>query len=227
MISFNLKSSLAIALICFVCGFVLAMMLINGCNHPVPQGYVKRDVLQKQADSVRSVYQTKLSLLQSSNAKLVRELDSVRSKLANQKLKTKGKAEAIKKMVTPKGYPAKELLRKNDTSYSGENNPTPCDSLAEAVTSYLEETELKDSLYESEVAIQDSIISGKDSIIEMQTTQFNKLSLVFDNALKQSKLLESENRSLQKKLRRQKLKGKFQVVIAAVLSGFATHNLTR
>ncbi|OJW31528.1 MAG: hypothetical protein BGO54_13785 [Sphingobacteriales bacterium 46-32] len=229
MISFNLKSSLAIGVICFVLGCCITFLLFGGCNDDaLNENLVKPEVLQQKADSIEACYQIKITELTNKNQQLQTELSATKVQLNAIKAKTKTKAATIKKMIAPQGYPAKELLKKIDpASVVMDSSLSPCDSLVQEVSGYIQDNELKDSLYELQIALQDNIIAGKDSIIAIKTSQYNELSTVFDQSIKQQEILFSENKSLRKQVKRQKRKGRLLALGTAILSGLATHYLTQ
>lgn len=229
MISFNLKSSLAIAVICFVLGCCTAFLLLGDCNrNALDENLVKPEVLKQQADRIETSYQIKITELENKNLQLQTELSATKVQLNALKAKTKTKAATIKKMIGPQGYPAKELLKKIDpASVVMDSSLSPCDSLVQEVSEYIKDTELKDSLYEVQAGLQDSIITGKDSVIAIKTSQYSELSTVFDQSVKQQETLFSENKSLQRQVKRQKRKGRLLAIGTAILSGLATHYLTQ
>lgn len=229
MISFNLKSSLAIAVICFVLGFCTAFLLLGDCNSDSPnENLVKPEVLQQKADSIEACYQIKITELENKNLQLQTELSATKVQLNAIKAKTKTKAATIKKMIVPQGYPTKELLKKIDpASVVMDSSLSPCDSLVQEVSGYIQDNELKDSLYEVQVILQDNIIAGKDSIIAIKTSQYIDLSTVFDQSVKQQETLFSENKFLRKQVKRQKRNGRLLALGTAILSGLATHYLTQ
>ncbi|MEO7982933.1 MAG: hypothetical protein ABI688_02515 [Bacteroidota bacterium] len=229
MISFNLRSSLAIALICFVLGFCASFLLLGGCNKDSSdKSFISPKVLKQQADSIKVSYQAKITHLESKNQELQKELSTIKTQLDAAKTKTKKSATTIKKMIGPKGYPAKELLKKvNQPTVEMDNSLSPCDSLAEEVSEYIHDTEFKDSLYEARISIQDNVINVKDSVISASTKQFEKLSMVFDQSIHEQIKLASEYKQLRKQVKWQKRKGKLLAFGTAILSGLATHYLSQ
>lgn len=229
MISFNLKSSLAIALICFVLGCCTALLLIGSCNNNNREpNFIQPDLLKKQADSIEDNYGTKITELETRNRLLHEELNTTKAELNAVKTKAKSKAATIKKLIEREGYPAKELLKKIDPSTVAiDSSLSLCDSLAQEVSEYIHLNETKDSLYEVQIGTQDNIISGKDSVIAFKTEEHNALNGLFNQSLKEQVRLLSENKQLQKRIKRQKLKGKLLALGTAILSGLATHYVTQ
>ncbi|MEI9909787.1 MAG: hypothetical protein WDO71_08975 [Bacteroidota bacterium] len=157
-----------------------------------------------------------------------KSLPPLKKQLDAAKTKTKASATTIKKIIGPKGYPAKELLKKvNQPTVEIDNSLSPCDSLAQEVSEYIQNTELKDSLYEAQISLQDSVINVKDLVISASIKQFEKLSTVFDQSIQEQLRLVSENKQLRKQVKRQKRNGKLLAFGTAVLSGLATHYLSQ
>lgn len=228
MISFNLRSSIAIALICFILGFVGSAFLLGNCNNDkeTEKSSLIIKNLEQQVKDNEAVYQEKVSKLETKNRRLQKELTSTQIELFSIKLKTKERETRIKKLVQPKGLPTKDLLKKvKDSSISIINTPTSCDSLAAEVSEYIKETAIKDSLYETQIGLQDSMISVKDSIITHQSKLYSELKTSFSLSLEQQKELISENQLLHKKLKRQKRRSKIVTFGMMVLSGAAVSYL--
>lgn len=228
MISFNLRSSIAIALICFFLGFVGSAFLLGSCNNDkeTEKSSLIIKNLEQQVKDTEAVYQQKVSELETKNRQLQKELTSTQIELFRIKLKTKERETRIKKLVQPNGLPAKDLLKKvKDSSTGINNNPSPCDSLAAEVSEYIKETVIKDSLYETQIGLQDSVIAVKDSIITHQSKLYSELRTSFLFSLEQQKELISENQLLHKKLKRQKRRSKIISFGMMVLSGAAVNYL--
>lgn len=229
MISFNLKSFAAIAIICFVLGCCVTFLLTSKCNNEVkPKSFISPKVLHWQADSIEASYKVNIIELESRNEQLQQELNLTKLELNAVKAKSKSKAATIKKIIDPKGYPAKELLEKADPSLMVMNSGlSTCDSLVQEVNEYVELNEVKDSLYEVQISIRDNLITSKDSIIAFKTEKHKVFSSLFNQSLQDQQKMLSENNRLRRRIKLQKLKGKLFAIGTGVLSGLATHYLTR
>jgi hypothetical protein len=84
---------------------------------------------------------------------------------------------------------------------------------------------LKDSLYEEQIVKQDSLIAGKDSIIENKSRLHQELQTLFEQSLAQQQILVKENTGLRKQFKRQKFRSKIVAVGLTVLSGLASNYL--
>jgi hypothetical protein len=225
MISLRLKSSLYLALIFFVLGCCTVLLLTSNCgSNPRQPTVTAATLLRAQADSLHAYYQATIAELEGRNKGLATELQATKAELKEVKAKTSAKAAEIKKIIHSPGYPAKELLKKSTSAViNREENPERCDSLATLVSSYLAEAEQKDNLYEEQIALQDSLINGKDAIITLQQSESISQSILFRQSLSQLTLIEKDNLKLRKKLKRQRSAGKWLAFGSAVLTGIATH----
>lgn len=227
MLTFKFKSSIALLLTGLVAGFCLSF-LFNGCGNdsaiPHEKTIPAKD-LKKEADAKEASYQAKITELENKNQHLKQALKSTQDQLAMLKTKTKLRETNIKKMIKPKGYPAKELLQKMNSGFVTDTGLSPCDSLVQEVSVYMQENSLKDSLYEEQIVKQDSLIAGKDSIIENKTKLQQNLQTLFEQSLMQQEILAKENTQLRKKFKRQKFRSKLVTLGVTVLSGLAANYL--
>ena len=228
MITVNPKSPITTLILGFLLGCLATFLLMGGCNNGKPEHEAVSNPkeLKKQADAVEISYQKKIEALQTSNQQFQQELKTVKDQLSSIKTKTKQKEATIKKIIEPKGFPAKDLLKKvNSPSVTMDTSQSDCDSLMEQVSEYIMENETKDSLYEVQSNIQDSIIVGKDFVIANQAELHQKLQTLFNQSLDQQTSLVNENSQLRKQFKRQKFRNKIFAVGVTILSGFTANYL--
>jgi len=229
MITFNQKSTISIALLSFVVGCCFSFLLMGGCSNTEKAAaeLVTVEKLQKDLQDKENSYQAAISELRKKNLALQQELTSTQVELFAVKIKTKQKETTIKKLVQPKekpGLPARELLKKvNGKIVAIDSSLSPCDSLAVAVLEYMDENSAKDSLYERQISLQDSIINVKDVEITARDSLYREVKTGFTLSLTQQKLLAGQNSSLHKQLRRQKRRNMFLSIGGIILSGLATN----
>ncbi|MBN8865862.1 MAG: hypothetical protein J0H92_20985 [Sphingobacteriales bacterium] len=228
MISLRFRSTLSIALISFVLGCCAAFLLMARCGKEDKQANVAHaKLLKAQADSLHTHYQTAISELESQNKKLDRQLQTTQAELEAAKAKTKTKAAAIKQLLNPPGYPAKELLKKTGgSSTSFAENPEKCDSLVSLLADFMIETEIKENLYEVQALTQDSLIEGQQAVITLHQNENLQLSSLLKQSLAEQQSLVKDYIHLQKRMKRQRASGRWLAIGTAVLSGIATHYLT-
>ncbi len=228
MITFNLKTSFSLLLLGIVIGFC-SSFLFQGCgsnNSVTHEKTVQPKDLKKQAETNEASYQAKITELENKNRQLQQELKTTKEQLTQIKSKTNQRANNIKKIIEPKGYPAKELLKKvNSPSIAIDSSLSPCDSLVKEVSEYMQENILKDSLFESQIAIQDSVIAVKDSVIAFKTDLHGGLQSLFNQSLAQQETLSKENIQLRKQFKRQKLRSKLVAIGVTVLSALTAKYL--
>jgi hypothetical protein len=183
---------------------------------------IKIEMAEKEA-----LHQAKITELENKNQLLQRDLNTVKEQLASIKSKTTKRETTIKKILQPKGMPAKDLLVKVAHSIPVDSSLSPCDSLANEVSEYIEENELKDSLYETQISKLDSTITIKDSMIQLKSKMHIDLSNTISKLLNNQEALLRENKTLQKQFKRQKRKSKLVTVGLMILSATAANYLLK
>lgn len=229
MRKFHLKTSLALLLTGIIIG-VCSSLLFNGChggnnniaNYEITQPKELRD----QVVATETNYQAKINELENKNHVLQQELKTTKTQLAEVKVKTKQRQSRIKELIAPKGLLAKDLIqRTNSSSTNIDSSLSPCDSLANEVNQYLVENFKKDSLYEIQVVMQDSLIAAKDSIITLNDERYCDLKKILTQSLIQQETLIIDNKLLQKKFKSQKFRNKLVVLGTMIVSGVITNYL--
>jgi hypothetical protein len=176
----------------------------------------------KAADKTEAEYQKKVAELKLHGEKLEHQLKELQSELSLLKSKTKNRELTIKKMIEPKGFPAKKLVKGGRSeSISIDSSLSPCDSLAVEVDGYITDNIRKDSLYEAQSQIKDSIIAVKDSVILTTIKVYQDFKTLLDQSVKQQELLFSQNKLLKKQLKRQKFRSTMKTLGFIILSGAA------
>lgn len=226
MKQFNIQISIVTLVLGILVGILVSLLLDLSYNDLLAANPPDNsEVLRKEMAAKEAVHLTKISDLEKKNEKLSEELKSTREQLSTIKSKTKEREKTIKKLIEPKGFPAKDLLEKVNKSVTIDSSLTPCDSLAVEVTSYIQENAVKDSLYESQIKTMDSIVSVKDSVIQLKAERHNDLTNLLDQSLDKQDILVNENLQLRKQFKRQKLKSKLVTVGLMILSGTAANYL--
>ncbi len=224
---FDVKSSIALVLVGLVFGFCLSV-LMKACysDTPIPQQKaVTTEELKKQAADKEAAHQKQIAELENKNQQLQNELKTTKEQLSAVKSKARQRETTIKKIIEPKGLPAKELLAKAKPVNPVDSSLSPCDSLAREVNEYLLDNAVKDSLYESQISTLDSMVAVKDSVIKFKTELHSEWVDVFTKALDQQEILQKENQQLQKQFKRQKRKSKLVTVGLMILSAVGTKYL--
>jgi hypothetical protein len=226
MMTFHLRTFLSLLLLGFVFGFGTAF-LFTGCNKNSTikkEAIVKPKELKKQAVTIEENYQKQIASLQDQNIELQQNLEISQGLLDQAKETTKQLENKIKKLIEPIGYPAKRLIQKvkiNEIS----SDPSPCDSLINVVSDYIEENHRKDSIYELQIIQMDSMVSIKDDLIETNTVAYSNLHKLFDQSVASQENLIKENTQLRKQFRRQRFKNKLVTAGLMIISVTATNYL--
>jgi hypothetical protein len=227
MMTFHLRTFISLLITVFVLGF-FSTFLFTGCDR---NKISKKDisvtpkVLKKQADTIQENYLKQIASLQDQNLELQQDLEITQGLLEQAKLVTKQKEIKIKKIIEPKGYPAKELLQKIEITPSINNDLSPCDSLITEVHEYIEENHRKDSLYEVQLIQMDSVVTVKDDLIQANEKAYTNLNLLFGQSLTAQGNLIKENKLLQRQFKRQRFKNKLITTGLMILSATAANYL--
>ena len=227
MITFNLKSSIALLTLGFLMGISLMFLFSGNCNEPEVKGEISISPkeLKNKLESVEKEHQQKIADLEIKNQKLQGELVTTKQLLSKAKQKTKTKETEIKKLTEPKGFSAKELLARVNTSPLFDTSLSSCDSLINEVNEYIHDNAFKDSLYELQITQLDSTVFVKDSIIELNAQLNKELAFALSKSIEQQEILLEQNKQIQKKFKRQKFRRKMIAIGATILSGIAADYL--
>ena len=226
MMTFHLKTFLSFLLVGFVLGFVTAF-LFKGCNkNPIikKEAVVKPKELKKEAATIEINYQKQIASLQDQNIELQQDLEVTQGLLDQAKQMTKQLENKIKKLIEPTGYPAKRLIEKVKTNEIS-SDLTPCDSLINVVSDYIDENHRKDSIYELQILQMDSMVSIKDDLIQTNRVAYTTLHKLFEQSVSSQENLNKENTQLRKQFKRQRFKNKLVTAGLMILSATATNYL--
>lgn len=227
MITFNLKSSIALLTLGFLMGISLMFLFSGDCNEPEVKGEISISPkeLKKQIESVEKEHQQKIADLEIKNQKLQGELATTKELLSKAKQKTKTKETEIKKLIQPKGFSARDLLAKVNATPLLDTSVSFCDSLINEVNEYILDNTTKDSLYEIQITQLDSTVVVKDLIISLKAQLNKELAFTLSQSIEQQEILLERNKQLQKKFKRQKFRRKVIAIGATILSGIAADYL--
>jgi hypothetical protein len=239
-------------LIGFVLGFLTSFLIFSHTKSSQPQTVTvqKATVLKKQADSIEVSHQRQIEVLQQKNTGLQQELKATKSALDQLKSDAKEKEKKVKKIINPgkalwsenlfrEAFPSNDLaLKFPDKVYTRqpemlfdvakkESAPCLCDSLEKEVLDYIEANHRKDSVYESQILLFDSMITGKDLLIEASQKAYSDLKLLFDQSISNQSTLQKENFSLRRQNKRQRFKNKILTSGLLILSGFTANYMLR
>lgn len=219
----------------FVIAFAIGMLigflipsLFNGGNEVVtiPSApVIPPKELKEQADKTEAKYHEQIVVLENRNKLLEKDLGSTKSQLELAKQKARKRETTIKHLIEPQGMPAKELLQIVQATTLADTSQSPCDSLKQEVTAYMEEAVVKENLYERETSTLDSMITSKDGIITAQRLEKEELNTVMQQSLSQLEQQLNENKTLKKQIKRQKFRNTLKTIGLMIVSGAATYYL--
>jgi hypothetical protein len=146
-------------------------------------------------------------------------------KLQLQLTATIGELEVAKQRVKTLQQTVKDLIQKSSVNSNAVSNPviTPCDSLAFAADQLIESSNKKDSLYEQQAVSLELQVGNRDSVIALKTAQYTDIKSAFTKALDLQSTITTQNKDLNRQLRRQKFKSKLLTAAMLILSGAAAN----
>jgi hypothetical protein len=119
-----------------------------------------------------------------------------------------------------------DLLDRHFEKKQGRNSDgVNCDSLASTVEELMQTSNEKDSLYEEASMNLEEQIKNRDSTIAGKDQQYREIKEVFKKSAEEWKNAINENKSLNKKVKRQKFKSKILSAALLLFAGAATNYL--
>ena len=226
------KINIGIPVITLILGILIGLLSwflfdLSASDLLTPSSVDNSETIKKEIAAKEALHQEKITELENKNAALQKDLNTVKEQLASIKSQTKKREATIKKILEPKGMAAKDLLEKVGHSVPVDSSLSPCDSLANEVSEYIEENLVKDSLYETQIGKLDSTIVIKDSIIQLKSKMHIDLSNTVSKLLNDREALFRENKAIRKQFKRQKRKGKFVTVGLMILTATAANYLLK
>jgi len=239
MMRFYLRTVIALVLLSFAAGFITCFLVFE--DHKVLKPGTSKDVsiksLAKEANQSDASYQKQIEKLTSQNLGLQQQMNLNQGLLDDVK-RIAGQKEAHIKQLIKQNRSSTRSYRTNQNSYlsTGQTRSLGkaevallpheeynyCDSLEQEVTSYIDASNRKDSIYEVQLIQFDSLLSGKDSIIRTSGKAYTELHLLFEEAVSKGVALQKDNIALRKENKRQRFKTKLFAGGLMILSGFAT-----
>lgn len=231
----NLKSTIVLCLIGFILGFFTRFLFFVNAPTPKENKAVANQskTLKNEAEKNEISFQKQIETLQEQNISLQQDFELTRGALSRTKRGARNSECKIKTILKDRqhtgniqlSYPAlDDIVQSTSETESGSSIN---DSLANEVLSYIEENRRKDSIYEVQLVQMDSILSGKDQVIESSLKAYSDLQLLFDQSLSNQKLLQKENLALKSDYRKQRVKSKLLGIGLTVLSGLTVSYLLR
>jgi len=221
--NYNVKTKIMTRLINIIC---LGLGIIAGIsctlffgNNSIPKP-VYTGTLQSPADLkntsvlIEAHFQGKVDSLTRNNNVLAGKVGNTKAELQKAKQDNKVLLELVDTLLA-------HSANTTDTA----TKLAQCDSLSETVQDLIVSSNTRDSLYEDLTTTLQAQVNNKDSVIGTQQEQYNTLKLSFDKSLAQQDVLSIQNLSLEKQVKRHKIKNKLLSAGVFILSGIAAYQL--
>lgn len=223
MFSYQFKTTMILLILGFISGVCMSILFVGcgGCNSSLPRVTTAKEIKKAAFDS-NAAYQQRRVQLDTVKSRLQVHVAKTNLTLQQEKNQAAIRKEKVKKLIEPKGYAARLLIQKRDAPQP-DTLFTKCDSLQKEVSLFIEENDRKDSLYETQIATMDSLVLVQGRIIENDSVAYRNLQVLFHSAVDHGEVMEMENKSLQKKMKRQKFKSKIVSIGLMLLSGAAAN----
>lgn len=192
---------------------VLSLQSCNGDPYkPVKPKTVEQETEQQVAKS-ETDFTRSFDSLKTKSTKLETLLQGTRAELE----KARQNASTLQKTV----YRLSDLQLEKQTSKTIAK--TPCDSLAVTVDDFIQTSDLRDSLYETQATNLGAQVKNKDAALSLKTSQYQDIKAAFMKGLDEQAATAKENKVLNRQLKRQKVKSKLLSAAILVLSGAAAN----
>jgi hypothetical protein len=227
MVKYQFTTSLTILLLGFICGVCMSVLFIGcgGCNRSPVKTTTTKALKQQEMQVDSTCKKAKLGL-DSVKTILQHKIVATKSNLSLAKTSVTKRKQVIQKLIEPKGFSATEL-RKKISPVIPDSTLTNCDSLTKEISFFIQESEIKDSLYEKQIGTLDNLVLTQDAIIKNDSVAYHNLQRLFHQAIVHGEVLEKDNRQLEQKMKRQKVKSKIVSLGLMLISGFATNYFIR
>ena len=186
-------------------------MFFGNRNTPKP---VYTAALQSPADlknnsvAVEAHFQSKVDSLVQTNVALGQKVGNTKSELQKAKQDNKVLLELVDTLLAHAGSTTDTAAKL-----------VQYDSLSVTVQDLIVSTNVRDSLYEDLAGTLQAQVSNRDSVIGTQQEQYTCLKLSFDKSLVQQDMLSIQNLSMEKQLKKMKVKNKLLSAGLFVLTG--------
>lgn len=210
-----------VGLLLFTIGLALGLYLSfmysvasrTDAKPPVP--VVPARELQKEVTSSERAFAGKMDSLQSENKKLAVNLDKTKAELQKAKARSLALEQRTKRLIK----------QNNEAQESPYAYNASCDSLIGTVEALMQASAQKDSLYEGVVSGLEVQVANRDSAIALGVEQYQSLKATFDKSLQNQSLLETQNTTLTKTVKRQRVKSKFVSALLFIVTGIAASQI--
>ena len=207
---------LAIALI-FITVMVATCNLFDSSPIGIPTPLPTVKAIQAETTEILKNYNKTIKHLQAENDSLLLQIKSGKAELLNAKQK-----------VTVTQIKVKRLSEKTETEKDTTRKLVYCDSLREQVRVLMDESNVKDSLYEKNISDLTTLVQTKDSMFIASEQKCDGIQVLLDRSLKEQQELTDDvnklNKQVKKKNRRQKWLGAGLLILSGISSALLISN---
>ncbi|TCZ68347.1 hypothetical protein [Flaviaesturariibacter aridisoli] len=212
----NIKSKFLFLSFGIVLGIVLALTFQKQADRPfgeVPDSAAATSIdYAEQVQAMEVSFAQKQDSLQNTSDSLASALGESKSQLKSVKARSHQLQEQIYEILDTR---FEKQLADSTTA------PSPCDSLIESVSAYLDETQLKDSL---QLEVQKGLegqLAVKDSQLLLKRSEYDRLRDAFDSTQLQATALKEANVSLTCQFKKQRTKSRVLGAVLVFVTGAA------
>jgi hypothetical protein len=184
---------------------------LEGFRKEIKESKITIREMQEQVGNIENKYQSEIHYWIQKNISLQNRIQQTEVALEQSRQKEKSLQGKIVSLIT-------ESKTLTDTF----SIVTNCDTLKEKVTLFMAEANIKDSLCTSEITDLKEVIQNQDSAMAVCQNSFSMLKQVTDNSLAFQEKLTDELNSINKKLKRERIKSKFLTAGVMILTGATT-----
>jgi hypothetical protein len=199
-------------------------------------GITSPAAIEKQVAKNERAYTEKIEDLAAQNQALSQQLSQTAITLQAVQEKVKDKERQLQRLIN--NPPAQKMIRvvKEQTptrtwqEYIPDRDTVAVqqeDSLRNQVQDYIWMNQTRDSLMRKQVVNLETVVLNRDSVIALQTRQYNELRLAFTGSLQTQSALQADMAWYKKQYQRQKVKSKLLSFSGLVLTAVFTHYLIR
>jgi hypothetical protein len=170
--------------------------------------------LKKGVAKSEVVYSKAVDSLKTKTVKLQTELTNTKAELSKSKQKNYSLQLAIYDLIDKQS---------GNTQTGSADTSNGCDSLIVTVEQLMQSSSEKDSLYEKVTVNLEDQLKNKDSTITLKDKQYAEVKSAFTKSIESSNDLTSQNKTLNKQLRRQKFKSKVLSAALFIFTGAAAN----
>lgn len=206
-----MKRTIIITILFSLFSAISTYLLFNsmeGFKAEVMESKIAVREMQGQVNAIENKYKKEIQYWVAKNNRLNNRIQNTEVELSQSKQKANSLQGKIQILIT-------ESKTLSDTSEIVSN----CDSLKEKTLEFISETNLKDSLSDSEISDLKNVIQNKDSAFAVCEKSFMQMKQISDSSLAMQNSLADKLHLADKTIRKENRKTKFLSAGLFVLSG--------